>query len=1007
VSESFVFSKTLPLYSVVNPNVPSVDYLDRESPYTFFDFLKYTKADLSPAQFNNLYVDYIKEWNKFKNKNEKESNQSIQDRYIDLIKQITVKYTTLEEKRFLSNIDYNDITDLDIVLPFYSKKIKEICKFYSDKREKLKFKIQKNKIKGTSTSIEKSIIESITDVLFSDIVETSTYQKTISQEDLVNNLGIEIEELYDIYTSYLDNNPKESYDTYDVKTELRKTLYSANINKIDANIFIEIDQAITDQLFENIRVFLVEFGKNFTINYNLNAVDLNCKPDAKLYNLVSQNKPKATRLVDLRNALIRKYIGSDFYYIKTGSTISDITEGLLFKADNPTGNLLNRNFPTTASIEEESDLQSARRIGLFFTPDKNSILYYSVPEKKYKIDNTKLEPDKLYIYPDPERYGNTIGLSRTFNEEYPLIHICDYTNSIRGHSYNDISGDINNTPYNQDYYSYFSRNQLSDNYITGKDGLNTNLASLYNKGVMTKWSSDVYGNQYGLFKYRPKKQLIDNSIVIEKIVKECEEYDGGPITFYENGFLPEEVFASNGAWVKPNIWASDYYYNILLEGGIGKIINGIMERGIFNTGVFVDGLDINRTSIPDSMFDLNINPLSANQYTTIDGQVILNTGISYTWDLNVTNNSYTTPAVYNIDGNFYDRHPKNNLKVRPINTIDGNSVGSVSNAVPSFNRDYILSSIKFKEFDGGFIEDFCETDFNFEEQSKFVIQQTLTSSRTILNDVNPDEKMINPYELKNSYGNIYIKNITTGNVSVLSSGLQQFIKYNIYNSTIQYELYNKVLDFNIYNNFLWIRTKEYIIFEKITYDNSGFTDSGTGLNYIRYKRGDNLSNITNPFIFESRDYAMVVMLTSINTNSNLFSIIPIFYKIDYTTTKIEKIQNLAPSTIYQNISSINPVKLSKINQPVLTYNTRNDKYCIMTTIEDPNGFSYIYQIKFKYDGAEILDIKIKMYNFNIQKIKTINFYDINSLYDAKITENDITGDSLIDFNKLEGTLILS
>ena len=131
MSNTFVFSKNLPYNSIVNPNVNSKDYLDVQSPFSFFDFLKYTKSELSPEQFNALYLDYIREWNKTKNNSIYQINQTIKDRYVELIKQITLKYTTSEEKRFLSNVDLNDPNDLDIIIPFYSKKIIDVCNFYS------------------------------------------------------------------------------------------------------------------------------------------------------------------------------------------------------------------------------------------------------------------------------------------------------------------------------------------------------------------------------------------------------------------------------------------------------------------------------------------------------------------------------------------------------------------------------------------------------------------------------------------------------------------------------------------------------------------------------------------------------------------------------------------------------------------------------------------------------------------------------------------------------------
>ena len=257
MSNSFVFSKILPLNSIVNPNTSPTDYLDSQNPFSFFDYIKYINSGLTPIQINDSYLEYLKLWGDTKKLSQIQIDQNIQQRYIEFIKEIVLKYSTLEEKRFFSNIDYDDETDIDIILPFLSKKIREICDFYSKKREKLKNKTQKIKNKGTPNSLEQSIFETITDVVFSDVLEVGTYQKLIDENVLLKDLNIEIEELYDLYTNYLDNDPTLSYETYEVSSELRKTHYSANINTIDANIFINFDKAIVDQLLQDVRIFLV------------------------------------------------------------------------------------------------------------------------------------------------------------------------------------------------------------------------------------------------------------------------------------------------------------------------------------------------------------------------------------------------------------------------------------------------------------------------------------------------------------------------------------------------------------------------------------------------------------------------------------------------------------------------------------------------------------------------------------------------------------------------------
>lgn len=1016
MSNSFVFSKNLPINSIINPDVLEQDYLDYNNPFSFFDFLKNVKESLTPLQFNDSYVNYIKLWNEKKSIINVQINETIRDRYIELIQEITLKYLTLDEKRFLSNINYEDETELDIILPFYSKKISDICNFYIEKRENAKYKIEKNKIKGTNNSLKKSLYETITDVVFSDSLDISLYQTNIDYEELLSNLDIEIEELYDLYTSYFDNDFNESYKTYDVKTELRQQLYTSNKNDVEANIFLNFDEAVKGELLNNIRIFLTEFGRIFTVNYNIADIDLNCKPDEKLYNLVNDNKPTANRLVQLKYDLIRKYIGCDFHYIITGTTITDVTSAVLFKSINPTGNLLNRHFPTTATVEEESELYSCRRIGLFFTPEKNSILYYSVPEKRYIIDNSKLEPNKLYIFPDPEIYGNTSGLKRTYNSEYPLIHICDYSKSIKNYSNFVVEGDINSNPYDQDFYAYYSRNQINDSLNYGKSGLITNFSQIYNKGIVTRWSNDIYGNQFALFKNKPKLKLVDNTINVSESTNICEFYDGGPIKFYENEFLPEPIFTGNKEWVKPNIWASNYYYNLLIEGGVGGFFNGkIIERGLYPTEYIVDGLMLNETqrNILSATFDINFNVLYKNDLNIIDG--LQYTSDTFEWDLNTQTDTLTVlTANYIIDALYFNRDGKfyntgyNNLNPKPNNTLDGNTVSDDDNEYKAnYNKYYSLSSIKNKEFDGGLLSEECDDTFDFETQTNFIIKEISNIYKTITS-TNFTENDVNPYELRNNYGEIYVKNVATNEISHLSSALKD--QFESKYTSISSEIINEVVDFNVFNDFLYIKTTNHIIFEKIKFENNKFVYSGTSDNYLKLNSNSSteIYNTSNVFIFENRDYALIMCLSGGNIKSNSFYIIPILYKIDYFTNKITQIEINADYTKYTNNVNKNPIKLCKIKTPYLTYNSRNNKYGVLAIIEDSNEYPYLYQLKFDFKGDKIVNDEIKLYTLLENGVyETINFYDTPSLSSSDIDLNNILNVTNVVINQSEGEIIFN
>ncbi len=960
--------------SITNPN--SVKILDNDAPFSFFEYLKQISDKVSPINFNDLYLEYIKTWSEIKNYNKEFVDNEIKNRYVQLLKDLTLKYTTAEEKRFLVNIDYDDEFDLDIVIPFYSKKIIEICEYFCKKRESIKFKTERNKSKGSLNSINRAIFETITDVIFSDVLEVGVKQSYVNVDDLYKDLNIEIEELYDLYTNYLDNDPSMSYETYNVKSDLRKKLYSSNINDVNGNIFVNIDEAVKEQIFEDVIIFLDEFKKNFSINYDLSTVNLDCNVGDPLYTLVSTNKDNARKIVDLRYSLIKKYIGCDFYYVQTADVEdNNYTVELLFKADNPSGNLLNRHFPTTASVEEESDLQSCRRIGLFFTPDKNSILYFSAAENKYKIDTTKLEPNKLYIFPDPNLYGNTSGLTKRYYSDYPLIHIQDYTRTIYNQSYNMSEGDIKIKPNSQTFYSYFSKNQ-TENKFSGDASLKYNFSNIGDRGLLHSWASDIYGNEYCLIKPHKKKDLITIGEPIDTSYNICAEYDGGPFIFDSGEFLPEPVSPQSPKWVYPNVWASNYYYNIYIDGAFAGTPRGIMWHGIFS-GLVVDGLGITRNN--GKKFTLNLNIDQDGKLIDIyDGRYFINEPpIIFDAVINNNINDFKLNLGYNIDGNYFNMNPNHQFNIEYKKVLDGNSETSTG-LVPEFTTNgtyilssYILSSIKYREFDGGLILDVCDSKFDFKNQTRFVIKERFSDSYTI-SSVNIDE----PDHRIKGYGKMFVKNVLNGNILELEECFgNQFIKYP---SNVRNELYNNVLDFNIYNDFLWIRTLNYIIFDKIYYSNGSFIDSGVIANFL-----NNSEQCSNPFIFENKNYCFVAALSITNSEYVINqSIIPKIYRIDFSDYILKEIYKGDSDDYLHKTTYSNVVKYKHISTPKLFYNTRNDIYGVAAVLEDQNQYPFIYKIKFEYDGSTVYNENpniIRMYDNVYENVQTLNLNNVNSL----------------------------
>jgi hypothetical protein len=145
---------------------------------------------------------------------------------------------------------------------------------------------------------------------------------------------------------------------------------------------------------------------------------------------------------------------------------------------------------------ETKYLELLSRIGLFFKPDKTSILTVNSKECTWSLDTDALIPDTIYVFPDPNKYGD-IGNNK--NPLYPLImeHRLNYEikNISSGFAKDDPILHISN----QGWYSYYSKQQ-DDFKIYDNRNYDYSLTSLVNKGIMTNYQTDVWGNEFGILK---------------------------------------------------------------------------------------------------------------------------------------------------------------------------------------------------------------------------------------------------------------------------------------------------------------------------------------------------------------------------------------------------------------------------------------------------------------------------------------------------------------------------
>jgi hypothetical protein len=608
------------LNDVTNPQ-------DYNSPYSFLAFMQF--SNVSKIDVNDelkYYQKYLNYWAKKRNFSKNKEKELVRDAYINLLREITLNYSTAEEKRFILNADFSDDSDLDIVIPFFIQKLKQISFFYIDKRQQVKNNVIRYNLKGSNFGVEniikKIVYEYVTENYTSNVKELSSFY---------NNFDISIDELFSNSDLFFDEKNKSDFS------------YS---NKIDPNVFLNIKDSILNAI-ESYNFFL-ETSENTHLNsfsynpiFENNDLDLLKERDFINYFKSGENNLK----LNLLKNLYPKYIGTDFHYISTNSQ-NEVLSGILFESNDFNGQYLNKNFPTNTLLQPLNELYSTYELGGFFTPQNVGMLVYNTPKKTYKINVEELAPDKIYIFPNPNKIKNneSINEDRTFLA-YSIDVQWNRSKISNGLRLNDV---ISNN-YNQLFYAYQSEEQnlkLStggmgktkdnitfwggdkDQIWEGSFDLNINPIDKDNKdllldeGIVVDWYPDEYNNEFALYKkinsYSKKildKQLNDGGVILGSET-EFEKRELNDVSIYDKKNTEKgKIFIRNNFFNEVNNIV-DSLSSIFLkypEDVINEISDSVIKFFLINN-IFV--IETKNYVVSDTYdYDIETNVFSSNKNT--------------------------------------------------------------------------------------------------------------------------------------------------------------------------------------------------------------------------------------------------------------------------------------------------------------------------------------------------------------------------------------------------------
>ena len=471
--------------SIINGNNLAID---SQRAWTFIEFVKMSGLPNNSDTFLTEYKNYLTRWSSKKGEDTQLSeSEFVRQKMVDILKSITMTYSSYEEQQFIASLDWTDQEQVKSVIPLYVRKIREICEFYRKKRNEAPLIVERNKKKGSYQSVEQIVYEKVVDFIFNN----RNLQPQMAE--LKQNLMVSIEQYVDTYGEYFDIPRKK--DLRKKNTETRENMIELNMFKTDVRCYTEVNELMNELLYDG-QVYLEEIPliANLALDFSQQCVGELAELRDTLLNSATTNLIPLTEQINIKKRIYEQFLGVDLYYMTVDGDMNVKLE-LLCNAKNPSGNLLNSQSSDRA-VSFSDQLELLSHIGLFFKPDKTSILKLNAKDFTWEINKDRLQRNSVYVFPDPNKYGD-IGNNKS--DDYPLIMEYkldfDIRNISSGHAVHDPMLLIDE----QAWSSYYSKQQNIFKVYDNKN-LDYSFNSIANKGFIHNYQVDIYGNEFAIFK---------------------------------------------------------------------------------------------------------------------------------------------------------------------------------------------------------------------------------------------------------------------------------------------------------------------------------------------------------------------------------------------------------------------------------------------------------------------------------------------------------------------------
>lgn len=949
-------------FSIVSENA-RFSQKDSISPFSFVDFLKYFNLDSGDEfQYLNYYNDYIKLWYSVKQVHgDKTINSYRKEKYLEFLKDIEVNYLNDEQRRIIENLDYNNPLDLEIAIPYFVDKIKEIILKYSNKRNDVETAVGKWKIRGTN----KFLVNEIKSYLINNF--SNKYDVSLNSEiykkdskDILKNLNIEVEELYD-YSNYYDDYISRN-SLLDKSIHLGLSSFSEYNTNTKQNTSVERDLFL-DKI--NSDYYLLSVFNN---NYEYKLFEKTKSNNQNSYNIETLNvaiSSNPEKLIEKRliqnwfmpsNLGASKYISDDFYF------------------ENPSFELSGFSFDTRFNIDSQiNEIVGDSELGeiLFGNLDDETI--YGITKEVLNISNlNKIQSNESNQNLDSKNYLSESLVPDISHFKNDILKLNEFSNFIKSHY---IDGELANKPIPDKnlrrFYGYFSGNEYSDiesygisrhtdsmdfwmkdvwknedvypKYIQDKLNKKSRIEDLIYLNPdehLYQWSLDVYGNEYGLI----KKYKYNFYNELENIF----QYE---LSSFEDNDLVSLDFV--------DLYANDFRY----------FISEIESEGI--------------------EYDYNLYLVDENDNFMVNSEgkfLVLSAGeVKY---MTVQANDLRDIKKYPFKNcPLYDYFRVMNYAVPILETLSSTELLNIPKMDYSISSDLLYNCIP-----EGNINDYWDKEYTKLNMSElFFYDRGVSNKNTEREELPKYSYNYTISEKKYLKGTPYYRNLYSNEIEPLSSF---FVSYGL---NVSEEIHNRCLSLNVYYNFIICRTDENLYFANIGFDyetgkinNRGGLERVVNYNTPTKKTGE---------LFFTKNYNVIIPeIEGVSFKNAPYTFLPRIYEIS---------SDLKYKTLYEfSIDGFDyfsdvpkEIDFVEIGRPIIAYNEISNIYYLVFNSRDSynNQYQFIHIFNVLENGAwELINTK-----FIHPSIMHINREYMNIAYENEVLSSYTEELSSLDLEERE------